>query len=43
MNDLSQWLSDTETLLSDSVGPDGQLNLESARQHQQVGEEVMEG
>uniref|UniRef100_A0A3Q3G3A5 Utrophin n=1 Tax=Labrus bergylta TaxID=56723 RepID=A0A3Q3G3A5_9LABR len=40
MNDMSQWLSDTETLLSESVGPDGQLDLESARQHQ---EELEEG
>ena len=36
LNDLSQWLTDTETLLSESVGPDGQLDLNSARQHQQV-------
>ncbi|KAM9339039.1 utrophin isoform 1-T1 [Symphorus nematophorus] len=40
MNDLSQWLTDTETLLSESVGPDGQLDLDSARQHQ---EELEEG
>ncbi|XP_026174486.1 dystrophin isoform X2 [Mastacembelus armatus] len=39
MNDLSQWLTDTEALLSESVGPDGQLNLDSARQHQQELEE----
>ncbi|XP_070782201.1 utrophin isoform X3 [Enoplosus armatus] len=39
-NDLSQWLTDTETLLSESVGPDGQLDLDSARQHQ---EELEEG
>lgn len=36
MNDLNQWLTDTETLLSESVGPDGQLDLNSARQHQEV-------
>lgn len=36
MNDLGQWLSDTERLLSESVGPDGQLELESARQRQEV-------
>lgn len=36
MNDLGQWLSDTETLLSESVGADGQLDLDSARQHQEV-------
>ncbi|XP_033847002.1 LOW QUALITY PROTEIN: dystrophin [Periophthalmus magnuspinnatus] len=35
MNDMSQWLKDTETLLSESVGPDGQLHLDRARQHQQ--------
>ncbi|KAM6992528.1 utrophin isoform 4-T4 [Tautogolabrus adspersus] len=39
-NDMSQWLTDTETLLSESVGPDGQLDLDSARQHQ---EELEEG
>lgn len=36
MNDLSQWLTDTERLMSESVGPDGQLDLDSARQHQEV-------
>lgn len=36
MNDLSQWLSDTERLMSESVGPDGQLDLDSAKQHQEV-------
>uniref|UniRef100_A0A4W6CVG9 Utrophin n=1 Tax=Lates calcarifer TaxID=8187 RepID=A0A4W6CVG9_LATCA len=40
MNDLSQWLTDTEALLSESVGPNGQLDLDSARQHQ---EELEEG
>ncbi|XP_041661475.1 utrophin isoform X3 [Cheilinus undulatus] len=40
MNDMSQWLSDTESLLSETVGPDGQLDLDSARQHQ---EELEEG
>uniref|UniRef100_A0A3Q3EBK5 Utrophin n=1 Tax=Hippocampus comes TaxID=109280 RepID=A0A3Q3EBK5_HIPCM len=40
MNDLSQWLTDTERLLSDSVGPEGQLDLDSARRHQ---EELEEG
>ncbi|XP_029983839.1 utrophin isoform X3 [Sphaeramia orbicularis] len=34
MNDMSQWLTDTETLLSESIGPEGQLDLDSARQHQ---------
>lgn len=36
MNDLSQWLTDTERLMSQSVGPDGQLDLDSAKQHQEV-------
>ncbi|XP_037541797.1 dystrophin [Nematolebias whitei] len=40
LKDISQWLTDTEALLSESVGPDGQLDLESARQHQ---EELEEG
>ncbi|XP_068580543.1 utrophin isoform X1 [Cebidichthys violaceus] len=40
MNDLNQWLTDTETLLSESVAPDGQLDLNSARQQQ---EELEEG
>ncbi|XP_074541744.1 utrophin [Halichoeres trimaculatus] len=40
LNDLSRWLSDTEALLSESVGPDGELDLFSARQHQ---EELEEG
>uniref|UniRef100_UPI0037E8DCF8 utrophin isoform X4 n=1 Tax=Semicossyphus pulcher TaxID=241346 RepID=UPI0037E8DCF8 len=40
MNDMSQWLTDTEMLLLESVGPDGQLDLHSARQHQ---EELEEG
>ncbi|CAL1586531.1 unnamed protein product [Knipowitschia caucasica] len=36
MNDLSQWLGDTERLLSDSVGLDGQINLDMAQHHQQA-------
>lgn len=40
MNDLGQWLSDTERLLSESVGPDGRLELESARQRQEVSRAV---
>uniref|UniRef100_A0A3Q3XEN2 Calponin-homology (CH) domain-containing protein n=1 Tax=Mola mola TaxID=94237 RepID=A0A3Q3XEN2_MOLML len=40
MNDLSQWLTDTERLMSESIGPDGQLDLDSSRQHQ---EELEEG
>ncbi|XP_061560376.1 utrophin isoform X3 [Phycodurus eques] len=39
MNDLSQWLTDTERLLSDGVGPEGQLDPESARRHQENLEE----
>ncbi|XP_068198088.1 utrophin isoform X3 [Antennarius striatus] len=39
MNDLSQWLTDTEMLLSESVSRDGQLDLDSARQHQEEFEE----
>ncbi|XP_069014301.1 utrophin isoform X1 [Embiotoca jacksoni] len=40
LKDLSQWLTDTESLLSESIGPDRQLDLESARQCQ---EELEEG
>ncbi|XP_032441695.1 dystrophin isoform X3 [Xiphophorus hellerii] len=40
LKDLSQWLTETEILLSESVGPDGQLDLGYARQHQ---EELEEG
>ncbi|XP_056150942.1 dystrophin isoform X3 [Lampris incognitus] len=40
MNDLSQWLTDTETLLSESTSPDGQPDLSTARHHQ---EELEEG
>ncbi|XP_024863232.1 utrophin isoform X2 [Kryptolebias marmoratus] len=40
LKDISQWLTDTETQLSESVTPDGQLDLESAQQHQ---EELKEG
>ncbi|XP_049613871.1 utrophin isoform X7 [Syngnathus scovelli] len=40
MNDMSQWLTDTERLLSASVGPEGHLDLDSARCHQ---EELEEG
>uniref|UniRef100_A0A672HVP3 Utrophin n=1 Tax=Salarias fasciatus TaxID=181472 RepID=A0A672HVP3_SALFA len=36
LKDLSQWLTDTEILLSESVRPDGQLDVESARQRQEV-------
>uniref|UniRef100_A0A087YNX0 Utrophin n=1 Tax=Poecilia formosa TaxID=48698 RepID=A0A087YNX0_POEFO len=40
LKDLSQWLTEAEILLSESVGPDGQLDLGYARQHQ---EELEEG
>ncbi|XP_068615937.1 utrophin-like, partial [Brachionichthys hirsutus] len=40
MNELSQWLTDTETLLSEGGGCDGQLDRDSARRHQ---EELEEG
>ncbi|XP_077408097.1 utrophin isoform X3 [Vanacampus margaritifer] len=39
MNDMSQRLTDTERLLSDGVGPEGQLDLDSARRHQEDLEE----
>uniref|UniRef100_A0A8B9J9S4 Utrophin n=1 Tax=Astyanax mexicanus TaxID=7994 RepID=A0A8B9J9S4_ASTMX len=32
MNDLSQWLTDTEQVLADGTGPDGELDLEQARE-----------
>ncbi|KAF7230569.1 transcript variant X2 [Nothobranchius furzeri] len=35
LRDISQWLTETETLLSESVGPDGDLDLDSARQSQE--------
>ncbi|KAM9703806.1 utrophin isoform 2-T3 [Menidia menidia] len=40
LKDLTQWLTDTEMLLFESIGPDGQLDLESAQHHQ---EELEEG
>ncbi|XP_061667826.1 utrophin isoform X3 [Syngnathoides biaculeatus] len=43
MNDLSQWLTDTERLLSDGVGPEGQLDLELARRHQEELEDGLAG
>ncbi|XP_066527919.1 utrophin-like isoform X3 [Hoplias malabaricus] len=39
MNDLSQWLSETEQVLADSTGPDGELDLERARAQQEDLEE----
>ncbi|XP_067302899.1 utrophin-like isoform X1 [Pseudorasbora parva] len=35
MNDLSQWLGDTEQTLADGIRPDGELDLERARAQQQ--------
>ncbi|KAM6954362.1 utrophin [Aplochiton taeniatus] len=40
LNDLSQWLTHTETLLAEGTGQDGQLDLDAARTHQ---EELEEG
>ena len=37
LNDLSQWLRDTEGLMAEGTGPDGQLDLDTAALHQQVG------
>lgn len=36
MNDLSQWLSDTEQVLADGIGPEGELVLDRVRAQQQV-------
>uniref|UniRef100_A0A8C7QPP8 Utrophin n=1 Tax=Oncorhynchus mykiss TaxID=8022 RepID=A0A8C7QPP8_ONCMY len=40
LNDLSQWLTDIELVLTEGTGPDGQLDLDTARTHQ---EELEEG
>ncbi|XP_028970380.2 LOW QUALITY PROTEIN: dystrophin [Esox lucius] len=40
LNDLSQWLTDTEQVLTEGAGPDGQLDLDTVRTHQ---EELEEG
>uniref|UniRef100_A0A8C7HQP1 Utrophin n=1 Tax=Oncorhynchus kisutch TaxID=8019 RepID=A0A8C7HQP1_ONCKI len=40
LNDLSQWLIDIELVLTEGTGPDGQLDLDTARTHQ---EELEEG
>ncbi|CAB1340082.1 unnamed protein product [Coregonus sp. 'balchen'] len=40
LNDLSQWLTDTEQVLTEGKGLDGQLDLDTARTHQ---EELEEG
>lgn len=36
MNDLSQWLSDTEQVLADGMGPNGELHAHCTRAQQQV-------
>uniref|UniRef100_A0A8C7I0D6 Utrophin n=1 Tax=Oncorhynchus kisutch TaxID=8019 RepID=A0A8C7I0D6_ONCKI len=38
LNDLSQWLIDIELVLTEGTGPDGQLDLDTARTHQEVRE-----
>lgn len=39
LNDLAQWLTEAEELLADTFAPDGGLDLEKARTHQQELEE----
>ncbi|XP_066556846.1 utrophin isoform X3 [Amia ocellicauda] len=39
LNDLSQWVSEAEQVLADGTGPDGALDLEKAKMHQQELEE----
>ncbi|XP_054554137.1 utrophin [Talpa occidentalis] len=39
LNDLAQWLTEAEELLADTCAPDGGLDLERARRHQQELEE----
>ncbi|XP_012590479.1 PREDICTED: utrophin [Condylura cristata] len=39
LNDLAQWLTEAEELLADTCAPDGGLDLEKARRHQQELEE----
>uniref|UniRef100_A0A8C0KB61 Utrophin n=1 Tax=Canis lupus dingo TaxID=286419 RepID=A0A8C0KB61_CANLU len=36
LNDLTQWITEAEELLAESFTPDGGLDLEKARMHQQV-------
>lgn len=36
LNDLTQWVREAEDLLADTFAPDGGLDLEKARIHQQV-------
>ncbi|KAL0967779.1 hypothetical protein UPYG_G00256790 [Umbra pygmaea] len=40
LNDLNQWLTDTEQVLTEGAGRDGHLDLDTARKHQ---EELEEG
>ncbi|KAK6295538.1 hypothetical protein J4Q44_G00347640 [Coregonus suidteri] len=37
LNDLSQWMTDPEEVLTKGKGPDGQLHLDTARTHQETG------
>lgn len=39
LNDLTQWITEAEELLVDTCAPDGSLDLEKARMHQQELEE----
>ncbi|XP_029799106.1 utrophin [Suricata suricatta] len=39
LNDLTQWLTEAEELLAETLAPDGGLDLEKARMHQQELEE----
>uniref|UniRef100_A0A663MQL5 Utrophin n=1 Tax=Athene cunicularia TaxID=194338 RepID=A0A663MQL5_ATHCN len=39
LNDLSHWITEAEVLLADARGPDGSLELQTARLHQQELEE----
>ncbi|XP_015203173.2 utrophin isoform X3 [Lepisosteus oculatus] len=39
LNDLSQWVTEAEQVLADGKGPDGALDLEEAKMHQQELEE----
>lgn len=36
LNDLTQWITEAEELLAETFAPDGGLDLEKARVHQQV-------
>ncbi|XP_071469048.1 utrophin isoform X2 [Marmota flaviventris] len=39
LNDLTQWITEAEELLGDTCAPDGSLDLDNARMHQQELEE----